>query len=204
MHTNVQQPPAYAPPPVIVNTTSHSTVHVIHLVLTIVTCGMWAPIWIIHAIIIAATNKPRTIYPVAPMPVAPFMPMAPAPGPGFASGVPMNRNQEALAMVAQQNGQRAEARQLAAADPVSARQLGIGRRDLPERRYDDGGLIDINRVPAEIFTHFSGITADKAAHIIIVRNSLGGTFSSVEELMATADVPPHLADEIAEYAIVIR
>jgi DNA uptake protein ComE-like DNA-binding protein len=204
VHTHVQQAPAYVPPPVIVNNNSNTTAHVIHLVLTIFTCGMWAPIWIIHAIIIAASSKPKMIYPAAPMPVAPFMPMAPAPGPGFASGVPMNRNQEALAMVAQQNGKRAEARQLAAADPMSARQLGIGRRDLPERRYDDGGLIDINRVPAEIFTHFSGITADKAAHIIIVRDSLGGAFSSVEELMATADLPPHLADEIAEYAIVFR
>jgi DNA uptake protein ComE-like DNA-binding protein len=115
----------------------------------------------------------------------------------------MNRNQEALAMVAQQNGKHAEARQPAAADPMSARQRGIGRRNLPERRYDDGGLIDINRVPAEIFTHFSGITSDKAAHIIIVRDGLGGAFSSIEELMATADFSPHLADEIAEYAIVI-
>src|SRR4051794_19408869 len=108
VHTHVQQSAAYPPPPVIVNRSSNSTAHVIHLVLTIVTCGMWAPIWIIHAIIIAATNKPKTIYPVAPMPVAP---------PGFAPGAPgapMNPNQEALAMVAQQNGKRAEARQLVA------------------------------------------------------------------------------------------
>jgi DNA uptake protein ComE-like DNA-binding protein len=203
VHTHVQQSAAYPPPPVIVNSSSNSTVHVIHLVLTIVTCGMWAPIWIIHAIIIAATNKPKTIYPMAPIPMAPLMPMAPAPA-WFAPGAPMNPNQEALAMVAQQNGKRVEARQLVAADPMSAKQLGIGRRDLPGRRYDDGGLIDINRVPAEIFTHFSGITAEKAAHIIIVRDSLGGAFSSIEELMATAEVSPHLVDEIAEYAIVIR
>jgi DNA uptake protein ComE-like DNA-binding protein len=197
VHTHVQQPPVYAPPPVIVN--DNSTIHVVHLILTIFTCGAWAPVWIIHAIIIAATSKPQPIYPVAPI-----MPMAPAPGPGFASGIPMDHNQEALAMVAQQSGKRLEARQLAAADPMTAMQLGIGRRDLPGRRYDDGGLIDVNRVPAEIFTHFSGITAERAAHIITVRDSLGGAFSSAEELMAMAELPPHLADEIAEYAIIMR
>ncbi|MDB5910827.1 MAG: hypothetical protein JWP34_4941, partial [Massilia sp.] len=42
VHTHVQQSPTYAPPPIIVHNTSHTTAHVIHLVLTIVTCGMWA------------------------------------------------------------------------------------------------------------------------------------------------------------------
>ncbi|TDD64268.1 hypothetical protein E1298_42575 [Actinomadura rubrisoli] len=107
-------------------------------------------------------------------------------------------------MVARRSSRRAEARQLAAADPMSAKQLGIGRRDLPGRSYDDGGLIDVNRVPAEIFTHFSGVTAEKAAHVIAVRTSLGGAFSSVEELMAMVELPPDLLDEVAEYAIIIR
>jgi len=183
----------------VIGTSPNGNIHIIHLVITVLTCGAWAPIWIIHAIIMAVTEKNKVIYPVAPTP-----PPLPVQNPGYAPGIQMNRNQQAMAMVAQQKSRRAEARQLAGADPMSAKELGIGRRDLQGRQFDDGGLIDINRVPAEIFTHFSGITADKAAHIMEVRDSLGGAFSSVEELMATADLPPNLAEEIAEYAIVIR
>lgn len=30
--------------------------HLLHLVLTLITCGAWLPVWIIHAIIVAARN----------------------------------------------------------------------------------------------------------------------------------------------------
>jgi DNA uptake protein ComE-like DNA-binding protein len=194
----IQQPPPYAWVPVIGGSLNNGNIHVLHLILTIITCGAWAPIWIIHAIVMAVSDKPRAIYPVA----APQIP--PAPGPAYPSAMPMNRNQQALTMLAQQKSRRAEARQLAGADPMSAKQLGIGRRDIQGRQYDDGGLIDINRVPAEVFTQFSGVTAEKAAQIVTVRESLGGMFSSVEEFMATAELPPQLYEEITEYAIVLR
>lgn len=195
---NYIQPSPYGWVPVIGGSLNNSNIHVLHLVLTVITCGGWAPIWIIHAIVMAG-NKPKMVPPpVIPPPIA--YPQAP----GYPGGMPMNRNQEALAMIAQQKSRRAEARQLAATDPMTAKQLGIGRRDIHGRQYDDGGLIDINRVPAEVFHQFSGITSEKAAQIVTARVSLGGMFSSIEELMATAELPPHLHEEIAEYAIVIR
>jgi DNA uptake protein ComE-like DNA-binding protein len=210
-------PPAHGQPPTVVNVNNYSApqpayawipvigsspngnIHIVHLLITVFTCGAWAPVWIIHAIIMAANDKRKVIYPVPPMPVPPS-----TIGPGYAPGIQVDRNQQAMAIVAQQKSRRAEARRLAADDPLTAKQLGVGRRDLRGRQYDDGGLIDINRVPAEIFTQFTGITADKAAYIVEVRERIGGAFSSVEEMMVAAEIPPHLAEEIAEYAIAIR
>ncbi|AZG48521.1 hypothetical protein D7316_05138 [Gordonia insulae] len=50
--------PAYGPPPVFVTTTVNTPIvvrtsscpHALHLVLTLLTCGLWLPIWIIDAI----------------------------------------------------------------------------------------------------------------------------------------------------------
>jgi DNA uptake protein ComE-like DNA-binding protein len=192
VHNHVQQNAAFVAPPVVIHD-SHATAHIIHLVLTLFTCGAWAPIWIIHAIVIAASDRPRV--------VAPFPPPPPT---WHGPGAPQDRNQQALAVVARQTALRSEARRLAATDPMSARQLGVGRRDVPGRTYDDGGLIDINRAPAEVFTQFGGITAQRAAHVVAVREQVGGAFSSVEEMMALAELPPHLLEEINEYSIVIR
>lgn len=195
---NYIQPQPYGRIPAIGDSLNNRNIHVLHLFITVFTCGLWAPVWIIHAIVMGV-NKPKVApYPVVPPPVA--YPQASR----YPGGMPMNRNQEALAMIARQKSRRAEARQLADTNSMTAKQLGIGRRDIHGRQYDDGGLIDINRVPAEIFTQFSGITPEKAAQIVTVRDSLGGMFSSVEELMVMAELPPLLHEEIAEYAIVIR
>ena len=64
--TQLAAPPAYPPPPgVVVNSQANAygggptvrTVklsggaHTLHLVLTICSCGLWAPVWIVHAIL---------------------------------------------------------------------------------------------------------------------------------------------------------
>ena len=61
-----QHPAAYPYPPpqpyapvqqVTVNNVKHADCpHLLHLVLTAITCGAWLPVWIIHAIIVAARN----------------------------------------------------------------------------------------------------------------------------------------------------
>ncbi|TDD60115.1 hypothetical protein E1298_46250, partial [Actinomadura rubrisoli] len=60
VHNHVQPYPGYAPPVIVHN--SNNAVHIVHLVLTLVTCGLWAPIWIIHAIVMAATDRPQQVY----------------------------------------------------------------------------------------------------------------------------------------------
>src|SRR3954454_10697641 len=85
---NYIQPQAYGWIPVIGDSLNNSNIHVLHLILTVITCGGWAPIWIIHAIVMAV-NKPKVVpYPVPP-PIAYPQPSAPP------VGMPMNRNQEA-------------------------------------------------------------------------------------------------------------
>ena len=50
---------------------------------------------------------------------------------------------------------RREARRLQQDNPVLAQELKIGRPDLP-RGYDDGGLVDVNHVPAAILASHLG------------------------------------------------
>ena len=51
-----------------VTTVPRETNHILHLILTMISCGLWAPVWIAMAIINAATNKKITTqtYGVAP------------------------------------------------------------------------------------------------------------------------------------------
>ena len=45
-----------------------------------------------------------------------------------------------------------------------ARDLRIGRPDLP-RHYDDDGLVDVNSAPAETIAKWSGLSQAQAADI---------------------------------------
>jgi DNA uptake protein ComE-like DNA-binding protein len=97
---------------------------------------------------------------------------------------------------------RDKARELAAADPGLAKELRIGRPDLP-RQYNDGGLVDVNHAPAEALTLLPGITPELAEKIERVRAEAGG-FMSAEELSAVAGLPPSLTGDVADYAVFIR
>ncbi|RAY13192.1 helix-hairpin-helix domain-containing protein [Actinomadura craniellae] len=111
-------------------------------------------------------------------------------------------NEKAIERVRRQRLMRQKARELAAADPGLARELRIGRPDLP-RQYDDGGLIDFNHAPAEALTLLPGLTPELAARIVRVREDTGG-FMSAEELSALAELPPALTADLAEYGLFLR
>jgi hypothetical protein len=81
---------------------------------------------------------------------------------------------------------RQEARQLQASRPALAAELRIGRPDLPGRQYDDGGLVDVNHVPAEWLVRGLDLTPPAAAEIVDVRIRRGG-FASPEELVVYCD-----------------
>jgi DNA uptake protein ComE-like DNA-binding protein len=97
---------------------------------------------------------------------------------------------------------REKARELAAADPGLAKELRIGRPDLP-RQYNDGGLVDVNHAPVEALTTLPGITPELAEKIERVRAETGG-FMSAEELSAVAGLPASLTNDVADYAVFIR
>jgi hypothetical protein len=80
---------------------------------------------------------------------------------------------------------REEARGILANNPALAAELRIGRPDLP-RQYDDGGLVDVNHVPAAVLANELDLPMDTAAAIVRQRDRIGG-FSSPEDLMVYAD-----------------
>ncbi|MFC5752645.1 ComEA family DNA-binding protein [Actinomadura rugatobispora] len=110
-------------------------------------------------------------------------------------------NEAAIEAVRRQRALRQKARELAAGDPGLAKELRIGRPDLP-RKYNDGGLVDVNHAPAEALTLLPGVTPELAVRIERVRAETGG-FMSAEELSALAGLPATLTAEVADYAVFI-
>jgi hypothetical protein len=82
---------------------------------------------------------------------------------------------------------REQARAIAAGDPALARELRIGRPDLP-RQFDDGGLIDINHVPAPVLMAWLGLSQAETTRVIEARSRLGG-FTGPAEACAYAEIP---------------
>jgi hypothetical protein len=111
----------------------------------------------------------------------------------------MGSNEAAIEWVRRQRLLRQKARELAQGDPGLARELRIGRPDLP-RRYDDGGLVDVNHAPVPSLETLPGITYELAARIERVRAEVGG-FTSAEELSAVAALPPALTADLAEFGL---
>jgi Helix-hairpin-helix motif len=96
---------------------------------------------------------------------------------------------------------RQEARALAETDPVMAHDLGIGRPDLPGP-YDDGGLVDLNSAPAPAIATGCSIDTQVAERIAATRQQLG-SFSSLTELIALADLDEATAARIREHGVLI-
>jgi len=94
---------------------------------------------------------------------------------------------------------RQQARELAASNPVLARELGVGRPDVPHD-YDDGGLVDVNHVPGEVLRQSLGLTAAESAAIITVREQLG-RFSGPEELTAYTELTPDRVDALRDWML---
>ena len=72
---------------------------------------------------------------------------------------PLDRNAAAVAQAHAARRRRTEALELATRDPQLARDLRIGRPDLP-RQYDDGGLVDVNHAPAGVIVQGLGLDLD--------------------------------------------
>ena len=75
---------------------------------------------------------------------------------------------------------RERALQIVTYHPYMARELRIGRPDLP-RWYNDGGLIDVNAVPDYVLAQVPGMTHDQAGRIVADRG-MRGPYASVFDL----------------------
>jgi hypothetical protein len=127
---------------------------------------------------LAAPSFAAPIAPYLGQPVTPF----PPPDPVAAARARIQR--------------RLDARKLAQRDPVLARELHIGRPDLP-RQYDDGGLIDVNNVPAEILATHLQLTAQEVGSVLSARAQLG-RFTSAAEFSVYAQLAPARVDAISD------
>lgn len=108
----------------------------------------------------------------------------------------------AIAAALAARDRREEARRLATSDPLLAREVRIGRPDLP-RRYDDGGLVDLNTAPAAVLAQALGVDAAIAATIVAAREA-AGRLTSVEDLFVYSDLPVDVWDVVRDRGIVLR
>ena len=102
----------------------------------------------------------------------------------------------ALVAALQARQRRQEARAIATRDVYLARELRIGRPDLP-RQFDDGGLVDLNHAPVPVMVQLLGLSEVDAAKVVEARDRIGG-FSSAEEVIAYTELSPSLVDGIRE------
>jgi hypothetical protein len=100
----------------------------------------------------------------------------------------------AAALAARQR--REQARAIAKGDPALARELSIGRPDLP-REFDDGGLVDVNHVPAPVLVDRLGLSASEAGRVMEARDHLGG-FSSPAEFAVYAELPEATVEAVGD------
>lgn len=111
----------------------------------------------------------------------------------------------AVAQVLQARETRKAARELAERDPAMARELKIGRVDLPAPQrssYNDGGLVDINAVGADLLVAHLSISAADAHAIVTARETLG-RFQSVDDLMLINTLSGPLLDEVRERLVAL-
>ncbi|MEU5837378.1 hypothetical protein ABZ820_27410 [Streptomyces diacarni] len=112
----------------------------------------------------------------------------------------LEKQREVLAAQRDARAAREAARALAASDPRQALELQIGRVDLGDRAFPDGGLVDVNNVPQAALAKVLRIPAPRAAQVARARAQIGG-FSSVVELSVTTDLPPRHLDAVADRLI---
>ncbi|MFJ2771644.1 hypothetical protein [Streptomyces sp. NPDC087300] len=105
---------------------------------------------------------------------------------------PEQVNQDVLKAAMRRDELRRKARGVLAEHPVAAAEMGIGRPDLA-REYDDGGLVDVNTVPADVLVRHLGWSAEQAAEVVAVRERLGG-FADEKELIAFTQLSPPRVD----------
>jgi DNA uptake protein ComE-like DNA-binding protein len=92
---------------------------------------------------------------------------------------------------------RTEGKRLAAKDPRLAKEVGVGRPDLPGA--EDYGLVDVNHASREALCRLPEITPEIAGRIAETRES--GLFESVEDLGIRVDLSPSIVDDIREYVV---
>jgi hypothetical protein len=93
---------------------------------------------------------------------------------------------------------RRTARRLALEDPALARELGIGRPDLPGS--DHRGLVDINNANVAAIADVTGVDRALAEEIVAARERIDG-FSSVEDMGTLLELPARTVERLSRKCI---
>jgi DNA-binding SARP family transcriptional activator len=101
--------------------------------------------------------------------------------------------------VHQRRARREQALQIIRWKPDLARELLIGRPDLP-RQFDDGGLVDINAVPGYVIASLPGVTP-YVTQVILADRQFNGPYVSVEHMLARQVITPKLAASLRELLV---
>jgi hypothetical protein len=109
------------------------------------------------------------------------------------------RNQEMMQGARNRIERRNHARHVVQTNPALARELRIGRPDLP-RGFDDGGLVDVNRVPGAVLAAQLGLTQQEVTNVITARDKLG-RFTGADELRDAGTLSPGRVDELRDLMI---
>lgn len=107
-------------------------------------------------------------------------------------------NTELRAAAIDRAQRREESRALIRENPTLARELGIGRPDL-RTGYDDGGLVDLNRAPAQVIAGLPGVVSEHAQALVEARSA--APFVSLPDALIRSNLPAHLEDEISDYVV---
>ncbi len=126
--------------------------------------------------------------------------LAPAPPAGATAAGALAADPAYLDAVRRQT-RREQARALVINNPALAADLGIGRPDL-DRDFDDGGLIDVNEVPAAVLATLPGFTSALADEVIRARDLVGGRFFAADDLVVHGGVPPEVLERVRDRLLI--
>jgi hypothetical protein len=93
---------------------------------------------------------------------------------------------------------RRKAQELARSNPTLAREMGIGRPDIPGAA--DAGLVDINGASVAAMSKLPGIDDGLASRIGRIRVQTGG-FTSLEDFGMALDLPGDVVEDLRDRAI---
>ncbi len=96
---------------------------------------------------------------------------------------------------------RQQYRQLVSRDPALAASMGVGRPDLG-REYDDGGLVDINSMPAEGLQRYAAMSSAEVAEVLRARTELG-RLSGLNELEAFSTLSQGTLARLRDIAVFV-
>jgi len=87
---------------------------------------------------------------------------------------------------------------LAEEDPVRARELGVGRPDLPEAF--DGELVDLNHASVEAIRGLPGFDRRLADRVVAIRAEING-FDAIDDLGLFLDLDANQLDRLRGCAV---